>query len=112
MWSPLRSSRPWSAVLRVVASFKWLVISCDLSLLTTHFSHRPPLDAPLVQFSLEDAFHVDAGRVDHVRIEFSDVDQVFDLGNRDFCRGRHHGIKVARRLPIYQIPPLIALPRL
>ena len=40
------------------------------------------------------------------------LDQLFDLGDRDPARGRHHGIEVPRRLAIHEIAPAIALPRL
>src|SRR5437588_9551930 len=40
------------------------------SLATDHFSHRSSFDPLLVQLTLEDAFHIDAGRVNHVRIQF------------------------------------------
>src|SRR5580698_8536991 len=74
-------------------------------------SHRPPFDPLFVVGSLEDALHVDAWRVNLVRIELARLDQKLDFGNRDPAGGRHHGIEVPRRLAINEIAPAIALPR-
>ena len=76
----------------------------------TRLSHRSFLNPFLIQFALEDALHVNAGRMDHVRLQLPDLDQVLDFRDRHFGSGRHHGIEVARRLPINQIAPGVALP--
>src|SRR5512142_57351 len=73
-------------------------------------AHGVLFDATLVLRSLEDALHVDAGKVHLVGIDLADFDQVLDFGNRNLAGGADHWIEIARRLPQYQIAPFIALP--
>jgi len=57
------------------------------------FSYRPPFDSFLVEFALEDALHVDAGRVNHFWVQVTHFDQVLDFRNRDFGGGAIMGLK-------------------
>src|SRR3989304_689264 len=75
-------------------------------------AHRAPLDALLVVRPLEDGVHVDARRVDEVRLELADFDQLFHLGNHRVGRRRHHRVEVARRLAVDEVPPAVPFPRL
>src|SRR5208282_1638120 len=72
----------------------------------------PFLNSLLEQLSHKDSLHEHARRMHHVGIQFSRLDQVFDLGDGDLGRGGHHRIEIARRLAIDEITPAVALPRL
>src|SRR5437762_3558386 len=75
--------------------------AASYQLLATHYlPYRPLLNSLFKYLALEDPFHIHARSVDHVRIEFAGFNQVLDFSNGDLCRGRHHGIKIARSLPI------------
>src|SRR5262249_14650628 len=74
--------------------------------------HRSLLDRLFVLRALEDALHVDAGRVDLIGVELSDVDELLDLGDGDAPGGGAHRVEVARRLSIDEVAPAVALPRL
>src|SRR5579864_8869649 len=76
------------------------------------FSDRSSFNLLFVNFALKDPFHVNTGRVNQVWFQFTHLDQMLNLGNRYFCRRRHHGIKIPRGLAIDEIAPLVALPRL
>jgi len=45
-----------------------------------------------------------------IRLQLAGFDQMLDFGDRDLCRGRHHGIEVPRRLAINQVALPVALP--
>src|SRR5271157_4060185 len=75
-----------------------------LPILNLCLSHRSPLDALHVIRPLEDAVHVNAGRVHLVGIDLARLHQMLDFGNRYSSRGRHHGIEVPRRLPVHELP--------
>src|SRR5438132_10058632 len=96
---------------RFSTSFPGLVI-VPISSSLTRLPHRPALDPLLIQFALKDPLHKNAGRVNYFRIQFAHLDQVLDFGNRDLRGGSHHGIKIARRLAIHEIAPLVAFPSL
>src|ERR1035438_4677753 len=76
------------------------------------FRYRPSFDSLLKQLTLENSLHVHAWRMDQVGIECSRFDQVFDFGDGDLGRGGHHGIEIARGLPIDKVAPFVAFPRL
>src|SRR3569623_1925691 len=67
-------------------------------------------DGLLVPRADDDALHVDARGVDVVRIQVTRIDQVLDLGDGHARGRRHHGVEVARRLPIDQVAEAIAFP--
>src|SRR6185437_8491407 len=69
-------------------------------------------DALLVFRPFDDPVDVNAGRMDRVRIELADLDELLDLGDGDLAAGRDHRIEVARRLAIDEVAGLVALPRL
>ena len=50
--------------------------------------------------------------MNHVGIQFSRLDQVFDFGDSDPGRCCHHGIEIARGFAIDEVTPLVALPSL
>src|SRR5215472_10225671 len=71
--------------------------------------HGAALDA-LLPRSHHDALHEDARRVNALRVEVADLDELLDLRDRDFAgRGRHR-VEVARRFPVDQISQSVALP--
>src|SRR5215472_11013048 len=74
------------------------------------FPHRAAFYASLVNLTLENAFHENAGSVHRVGIEFARLHQVLDFGNGGLRGGSHHGIEIACRLAIDEIAPAIALP--
>ena len=76
------------------------------------FPHRPFFYSLLKQLALKDSFYVHARRMHHVGIKFSGFDQVFDFGDGDLGRRRHHGIEIARGFAIDKVAPLVALPGL
>src|SRR3954470_1462674 len=79
--------------------------------MSAYLPHCPLFDALFEHLASEDAFHVNARRHHLVGIELAHFNQLFHFGDGDFRGSRHHGIKVARRLAIDQIAPLVALPR-
>src|SRR3954470_15933154 len=48
--------------------------------------------------------------MNEVGLELTDFHEFFDLGDGDASGGGHHGIKVARCLPINEITPAVAFP--
>src|SRR5258708_21849642 len=74
------------------------------------FPHCSSFNPALVPPALENPFHVNAGSMHHVGIEFSDLDQVLDFSNRDFRSSCHQGIEISCCLAIDQISPSITLP--
>src|ERR1017187_1795771 len=76
------------------------------------FRYRPSFDSLLKQLTLENSLHVHAWCMHQVGIECSRFDQVFDFGDGDLGRGGHHGIEIARGLPIDKVAPFVAFPRL
>src|SRR5271157_5459721 len=83
-----------------------------LPILNLCLSHRSPLDALLVIRPLEDAVHVNAGRVHLVGIDLARLHQMLNFGNRYSPGSRHHGIEILGCLPVHQVAPAVALPRL
>ena len=63
-------------------------------------------------FALDDAVDVDTRGVDLVRIEFADLDQLFDFGHADFATAGDHWIEVPRGFSKNQVAGFVALPRL
>src|ERR1700674_2307704 len=74
--------------------------------------HRPPLNPPLIQLTLENTLHIHAGRVNLIPIQLARFHQMLHFGNRHLSRRRHHGIKIPRRLSVNQIPQHVTLPSL
>jgi hypothetical protein len=58
----------------------------SFSSLAAFLRHRPALDALFVALPLEDPVHEDARRVDVDRVDRADLDELFDLGDRDLGR--------------------------
>src|SRR5437879_2032892 len=79
---------------------------------TELFTRRAALDAFFVLRTLENGVHENAGRVNLVRRKLADVDKLFDFGDDVIGGSGHHGIEVARGLPIDEIAPAVAFPRL
>src|SRR5262245_31140193 len=75
-------------------------------------SHRSLLDPLFVLLALEDTLDVNRGRVNCVRLEFADLNEMFDFCNSDVRCSRHNRIKVASRLSVYKVALFIAFPRL
>src|ERR1700730_6584439 len=57
--------------------------------------HSSFLDSPFELGTLKNSFHKYARRMHQVRIQFARFDQVFNFGDRDLGRGRHHSVKIA-----------------
>src|SRR5262249_17889008 len=74
-------------------------------------SDRSLLDRFFVILALEDPLHIDSGRMDAIRIELADLDQLFDFSDGDLAGGGDHWVEVARGLAIDEVAPAIALPR-
>src|ERR1700686_203379 len=74
--------------------------------------HSPLFDSLLKPLTLKNSLHEDAWRMNHFRIQFSRLNQMFDFGDRYLGRSCHHRIKIARGLPIYEISPAVAFPGL
>src|SRR2546430_4594406 len=79
---------------------------------TELFTRRAALDAFFVLRTLENGVHENAGRVNLVRRKLADVDKLFDFGDDVIGGSGHHGIEVARGLPIDEIAPAVSFPRL
>src|SRR5687767_12638774 len=62
--------------------------------------------------ALEDPLHVDRRQVDLIGLDRADLDELFDLDDRDLARLRAERVEVARGLPEHEVAPAIALPRL
>src|SRR5271157_4771940 len=83
-----------------------------LPILNLCLSHRSPLDALHVIRPLEDAMHVNAGRVHLVGIDLARLYQMLHFSDRYSPGSRHHGIEILGCLPIHEVAPAVALPRL
>src|SRR5208283_2375059 len=75
-------------------------------------SHRSPFDTLLVIRPLEDAMDVNAWRVHLVGIDLARFHQMLHFSDRYSAGSGHHGIEVARCLPIDEVAPAVALPGL
>src|SRR6185437_9232466 len=51
-----------------------------------------------------------AGSVDLIGIEVTDLNQFLDLGDADFATGGDHRIKIPRCLSVNEVPEFIAFP--
>src|SRR2546421_175528 len=97
---------------RFFASLR-MTIALNMSTLRgSSFAYRPSLDSPFVQLALKNPLHVYRRRVNLISIQLAHIHQMFYLRNRYFCRRRHHGIEISRRLAVHQISQPVALPRL
>src|SRR5262245_8795162 len=72
-------------------------------------SDRPPLDAFLARRD-DDPIDEAARRVNALRIEGPDLDQLLDLRDRDFARRGRHRVEVPRGLAIHEVAEPVALP--
>src|ERR1035438_7990004 len=86
--------------------------TADIHLSCGRLPHRSFFDVFVKLLALKNSLHVHAGSVNHVRIQFARLNQMFDFGDRNFRRSRHHGIEVACGFAIDEISPCVALPGL
>src|SRR5579862_1859081 len=77
---------------------------------STGLFHRAFFDSALIQFTLKNSFHVDRGRMDRIAIKVSRLDQMFNFSDSHLRRGRHDGVKIARRLAIDKVSHAVAFP--
>src|ERR1700731_3413493 len=76
------------------------------------FPYCPFFNPLFKNLTLENSLHEHARRMNHFRVQFPGLNQVFDFGNRNFCSRRHHGIEISRGLAVDEIAPSVALPSL
>src|SRR5258705_3132602 len=74
--------------------------------------NRPSLNPFLVLLSLKNRVHIDSRCMDVIRIERAELHELLGLRNYVLGCRRHHGIKIPCCLPVNQISPAVALPRL
>src|SRR5262245_54135302 len=60
--------------------------------------------------NVDDALHIDARRVNLIRVDLARFEQMLDLGDCDFPGRGHHRVEIARRLPVHKIAFGVALP--
>src|ERR1035441_8276014 len=82
------------------------------SLSCSRLPHSFFFDVFVKLLTLKNSFYINAGRVNHVRIEFPGLNQMLDFGDRNFRRSRHHGIEVARGFAIDEMAVGFTSPRL
>src|SRR4030088_1446450 len=70
----------------------------------------PFLDPLLKPLAPKNPLHEDARSMNHIRVQFSWFDQVFDFSNRNLSGGCHHRIEIARGFTIDKVAPSVALP--
>src|SRR6202453_3271026 len=83
-------------------------------LLGTHggLADRPFLNSFLKKLTLNDPLHEHTRRMHHVGVKLSRLDQLFDFGDSDLRRSRHHRIEIPRGFTIDKVAPAIAFPGL
>src|SRR5882724_5759983 len=94
--------------------------ACDLfgfprlswSLCASSLPDCSSLNPFLVLLSLKNRVHIDSPCMDVIRIERAEFYELLYLRNYVLGCRRHHGIKIPRCLPVNQISPAVALPRL
>src|SRR5580693_3988988 len=69
------------------------------------------LDTLFIDRALNDPVDINAGCVDVVGVKGARLDDVLDLGHRDFARGRHLWIEVARGLAEHEVARWVCSPR-
>src|SRR5262249_44212037 len=72
--------------------------------------HGAPLDALLARQD-DDTLDEHARGVDRLRVELADLDELFDLGDRDAAGRGGHRVEVARGLAVHEVPEPVRLPR-
>src|SRR6266852_7216807 len=82
----------------------------SVSAISLGFAHGAALDFLFVEGALEDGVDEDAGGVDLVGRELAEFYELFNFGDYVVGGGGHHGIEVARRFPVDEIAPAVALP--